>query len=74
MSAVAAPDHAPFITNPPAAERSESRLFEPGGVSLEDRILGTWEDLTGEGAAECPVCGGRITFANGCEDCGSELF
>jgi hypothetical protein len=41
----------------PAAGRPAARRFEPrtGGVSLEDSILRTWEDLTGAGSAGCPV-------------------
>ena len=66
-----------FVTDPPAAERPAARLFEPhrpdGGVSLEERLLAVWEDLTARGQAGCPVCGGRIHVASGCEDCGSEL-
>ncbi len=60
----------------PAADRPASRLFEPAGgeLSLEDSILGTWEDLERRGFAGCPVCGGQITLAHGCEDCGAELF
>ncbi|MQA72924.1 MAG: hypothetical protein GEU88_00985 [Solirubrobacterales bacterium] len=62
-----------LITDPPAAARSAQRLFEPGGVSLEETILRTWEDLTGPGRTECPVCGGRMRVAHGCEACGSQL-
>lgn len=57
----------------PAEKGSASRLFEPGGVTLEDAILGAWEELVAEGRAECPVCGGRLGMLRGCEDCGSEL-
>ena len=59
----------------PATGRPAARLFEPrtGGVSLEDSILRTWEDLTDQGSAGCPVCGGRLRVAAGCESCGSEL-
>jgi hypothetical protein len=63
-----------------ATGRSEPpapRLFQPeadpGGVSLEDSILGVWEDLVGNGKAECPVCGGRMRITAGCEGCGSEM-
>jgi hypothetical protein len=59
----------------PATGRPARRLFEPltGGASLEDSILRTWEDLIGQGSAGCPVCGGRLRVASGCESCGSEL-
>jgi tRNA(Ile2) C34 agmatinyltransferase TiaS len=49
------------------------RLFEPSGSTLEDVILGAWEDLAAGGPAECPVCGGRMRAAGGCEGCGSDL-
>jgi hypothetical protein len=48
------------------------RLFDDG-VTLEDRILGTWEDLVVDGRAACPVCGGSIAAGSGCAGCGSEL-
>ena len=59
----------------PATGRPAAGLFEPrtGGVSLEDSILRTWEDLTGVGSAGCPVCGGRLPSATACDSCGSEL-
>ena len=73
MSAVATHPRSPFRADPPAAEPSAERLFEPGRLTLEDTILGVWEDLTGEGRAECPVCGGRMRAAGACDGCGSEL-
>lgn len=59
---------------PPATVRPPSRLFEPPGgeVSLEESILGAWEDLARQGEAGCPVCGGRM-HAAGCGGCGSTL-
>jgi hypothetical protein len=77
MSAVATRRRSAIVTDPPAAGCPEARLFEPqapgGGVSLEERLLAVWEDLTRQGKAGCPVCGGRIHVASGCESCGSEL-
>jgi hypothetical protein len=55
------------------AHRSATRLFEPGGVTLEDVVLGAWDDLVADGDAECPACGGRMSMLTGCEECGSEL-
>ena len=62
------------------AERSPvgkgaSRLFEPGGATLEDSILAVWEDLVAHGCAECPVCGRSMSPSadGGCPACGSEL-
>ena len=50
-----------------------ARLFEPQGRTLEDVILGAWEDLAASGRAECPVCRGRLRAAGGCDGCGSDL-
>jgi hypothetical protein len=52
-----------------------SRLFEPGGATLEDVVLRVWEDLAAEGRAVCPVCGGSMSRSpdGGCRACGSEL-
>ena len=61
---------------PRAAEDSpgaRSTLFEPGGTTLEDSILGVWEDLVADGRAQCPVCAGAMDVAGGCEGCGAEL-
>ncbi|HKG37191.1 MAG TPA: hypothetical protein VKA89_12210 [Solirubrobacterales bacterium] len=49
-----------------------ARLFEPSGSTLEDVILGAWEDLAAGSPAECPVCRGHLRI-HGCRDCGSEL-
>ena len=57
----------------PEPARSAGRLFEPSGSTLEDRILGAWEDLAASGQAECPVCKGELESAAGCRSCGSEL-
>jgi hypothetical protein len=53
------------------APRSE-QLFESAGSTLEDRILGAWEDLALHGRSECPVCAGELE-STGCNACGSEL-
>lgn len=58
---------------PDVAEQPEMRLFEPGGATLEDSILGVCEELAATGRAECPVCGGRLRVRGACEGCGSEL-
>ncbi len=55
------------------AGRSAARLFEPSGWTLEDVILGVWEDLAAGNPAECPVCLGRMRVSSGCESCSSEL-
>jgi hypothetical protein len=56
----------------PQTEPSAPKLFQPAGSTLEDAILGAWEDLALNGRADCPVCGDTLT-AHGCSGCGSEL-
>ena len=56
----------------PQLQPTAPRLFEPAGSTLEDLVLGAWEDLAVDGHAECPVCGGQMPPA-GCSDCGSQL-
>jgi hypothetical protein len=53
-------------------EHSAARLFESSGSTLEDPVLGAWEDLMARGQAECPVCAGELGVG-GCTACGSEL-
>jgi hypothetical protein len=49
----------------------DAPLFDDG-LTLEDTVLGVWEDLVVGGSARCPVCGGSLT-PDSCEGCGSEL-
>jgi DnaJ-class molecular chaperone len=51
---------------------SAQRLFESSGSTLEDIVLGAWEDLRLHGRAECPVCAGELE-PTGCDTCGAEL-
>jgi hypothetical protein len=55
------------------AQGSRIRLFEPRGVTLEDVVLGAWEELAAGRRAECSVCGAPMAMLEGCESCGSEL-
>ena len=71
MSAVATEATAP-IRRPDLAETAQ-HLFESSGSTLEDRILGAWEDLAATGRAECPVCRQEALTAAGCPGCGSHL-
>jgi hypothetical protein len=57
----------------PELARSAQRLFESSGSTLEDSILGAWEDLAATGRAECPACAGGVLTADGCSSCGSHL-
>jgi hypothetical protein len=65
--------HSPELASDATTERSAARLFEPRGLTLEDTILGAWEDLLAGGPAECPVCGDTMRVASGCRGCGSDL-
>jgi hypothetical protein len=60
---------------PPAAEAR-------GGRTLDELIVGVWEDLTAHHAAACPVCGASMRPRSGsgaapvggrCTGCGSTL-
>jgi hypothetical protein len=57
----------------PQAADSTQRLFEPGGLTLEDVVLGAWEELVADGRVECPVCGASMSMLDGCGECGSDL-
>ena len=57
----------------PRSEGSAERLFESGGPTLENVVLGAWEELVADGRAECPVCGGAMSLLGGCAECGSDL-
>jgi hypothetical protein len=48
------------------------RLFESPGSTLEDKILGAWEDLELKGRSVCPVCRDPLE-PGGCAGCGSQL-
>ena len=73
MSDTATATQSPELAIDAPTERSAMRLFEPHGLTLEDVVLGAWEDLTAGSPAECPVCGGQMRIAGGCGDCGSDL-
>jgi hypothetical protein len=61
------------VAEQPQGGQDASRLFEPGGATLEDVVLRLWEDLAAKGCAVCPVCGGSISADVGCGGCGSTL-
>jgi hypothetical protein len=72
VSAAVATAAADAIRRPDLAETAQ-RLFESKGSTLEEIILGAWEDLSTRGRARCPVCRGEVLSAAGCEGCGSQL-
>ena len=63
----------PALGEQPEVEASAERLFEPGGTTLEDVVLGLWDQLVADGRVACPVCGHAMSAAGGCESCGAEL-
>jgi hypothetical protein len=56
--------------------RCPARSDGSGRLTLEQRLDSVWEGLRAAGAAECPVCGGRMEGLElaRCTTCGSELF
>ena len=73
MSPTATATQSPELAIDAMTERSAMRLFEPKGLTLEDVVLGAWEDLVAGSPAECPVCGGSMRITGGCRSCGSDL-
>jgi hypothetical protein len=63
----------PALAERPPAGAPGERLFEPGGVTLEDVVLRVWDELVASGRAECPVCGDSIAAAAECGSCGAQL-
>jgi hypothetical protein len=72
VSAVATREREGVATERPQRAEASQRLFDDG-LTLEDKVLGAWEDLIVEGRAACPVCGGSMAAGSPCEGCGSEL-
>ena len=52
MTAVATGE--PALAERPPTEAPAPRLFEPGGLTLEDVVLGVWEDLVARGPRRVP--------------------
>lgn len=54
-----------------ASERGECGPRSGGGrLTLEERLERIWEGLLAAGAAECPVCEGRLERVGGRGECG----
>jgi hypothetical protein len=53
------------VDEPPALGRRGG-----GRVTLEERLESAWRGLHAAGAAECPLCGGRMTLGGGAGECG----
>jgi hypothetical protein len=63
---------APAAAEPRRAESARSDRGRPSRLTLEDVVLGAWEDLGARGLADCPVCRGPLELS-GCRSCGSHL-
>jgi hypothetical protein len=64
----------PGTGRPRRFEHLEARqMFEPGALTLDERISATWTGLVARGTAECPVCSSPMRAAQPCASCGSEL-
>ena len=53
-------------------EAGRSGHGRPSRLTLEDLVLGAWEDLGAHGLADCPVCRGALE-PQGCRACGAQL-
>ena len=84
MSGAALADRPPrALTDPPqrlgsAGVRRPTESSGGGRLTLEQRLDSVWEGLFADGAAECPMCHGRIARVAGapaprCDDCGTSL-
>ncbi|CAB4919068.1 unannotated protein [freshwater metagenome] len=71
----------PGLGADPGASGAQAR-GDQGRLTLDELIVGVWEGLRADHAAECPVCGGAMVarFAAGplpvagsCRRCGSAL-
>lgn len=72
MSVAVATETAAVVKRP-HEQGSAQRLFKPSEVTLEDVVLGAWEELVADGRVECPVCGASMSMLDGCGECGSDL-
>jgi hypothetical protein len=63
--------------DPERLRRERSNCSDGGRLTLEQRLDGVWEGLHAAGAADCPMCGGRMEEtgegAGRCGGCGSSL-
>lgn len=73
MTALAAPGTPTALMSPQPGHLPSWPMSVKKGSTLEDTILGVWEDLERRGRSSCPVCGGTDLTSRGCGDCGSVL-
>jgi DnaJ-class molecular chaperone len=70
---------ATLLDSPGCVGTESSRAVRAGDgrITLEERLRGAWRGLHVDNAAECPVCGGRMTLsgeAGECRGCGARLL
>jgi ribosomal protein L37AE/L43A len=57
--------------------RERANCSDGGRLTLEQRLDGVWEGLHAAGAAECPLCGSRMSptgdSVGQCGGCGSQI-
>ena len=49
------------------------QIVPAGGMTLDERISGTWATLVESGTADCPVCESPLRAGRECKECGAEL-
>jgi hypothetical protein len=62
------------VLEPAARHLGESPLSAArsgGRITLEERLRATWRAANAEGAADCPLCGSRMTLSAAAAECGS---
>jgi hypothetical protein len=62
------------LLEPPArlfGESSRTNVRSGGRPTLEERLRATWRVAGGEGPADCPLCGSRMTLRGEAAECGS---
>ena len=67
---------APAAADPARKRGERGPRFGGDRLTLEERLERIWEGLLAAGAAECPVCEGRLECFGGrgvCGDCGAVL-
>jgi hypothetical protein len=68
----------PGLVRGPSGDRELDGRSGGGRLTLEQLLEGVWEGLHADGAAECPLCHGRMvraaaTAGGHCGDCGATL-
>jgi ribosomal protein S27AE len=74
-----------LLLEPPPVEAAADPMSAHGRFTLDELLMGVWEDLAVRAIVHCPVCGGRMAAHENegardapvrhgvCGDCGSRL-